>query len=84
MCCHNLFQFRLAPPPAEMIAAAHGRFTVTGSVNTTALLSGKPAEMRRQEAKNLAAGMRLSGPAAQVVPKPSNANLRAIAEPISG
>ncbi len=76
------FNFDWCIPPAEMVAAAAGRFTLMGNVNTTDLLSGQPVEIRRQVAACLAAGVEIIGPGCAISPKCPNANLRAMAEAI--
>ncbi len=78
------FNFDWCIRPAEMVAAAAGRFTVMGNVNTTDLLNGTPAEIQRQVAENLAAGVQIVSPGCAVSPRCPNANLRAMAEAIAG
>ena len=56
------FNFDWCIPPVEMVTAAAGRFTVMGNVNTTDLLTGQPAEIRRQVAACVAAGVEIISP----------------------
>jgi uroporphyrinogen-III decarboxylase len=67
-----------------MAAAAAGHFTVMGNISTTALLSGPPAEIRRQVVENLAAGVHIISPGCAVSSKCPNVNLRAMAGAIGG
>lgn len=76
------FNFDWCIPPVEMVTAAAGRFTVMGNVNTTDLLTGQPAEIRRQVAACVAAGVEIISPGCAISPKCPNANLRAMAEAI--
>jgi len=78
------FNFDWDIPPAEMVAAAAaGTYTVMGNVNTTDLLSGKPAEIQRQVVAAIDAGVNIISPGCAVSPKCPNENLHAMADAIA-
>jgi [methyl-Co(III) methanol-specific corrinoid protein]:coenzyme M methyltransferase len=74
------FNFDWAIPPTEMVAAAAGRFSLMGNINTADLLNATPEEVRRQTRENLEAGVEIIGPGCAVSPKCPNANLRAMVD----
>ena len=76
------FNFDWAVPPAEMAAAAAGRFSIMGNINTTDLLCAAPAEIARQAEENMAAGVNIVSPGCATSPRCSNANLLAMSEAI--
>ena len=76
------FNFDWAVPPAEMAAAAAGKFSIMGNINTTDLLCAAPAEIARQVEECLAAGVHIISPGCATSPKCPNANLRAMSEAI--
>ncbi|MFA5192811.1 MAG: uroporphyrinogen decarboxylase family protein [Verrucomicrobiia bacterium] len=76
------FNFDWAVPPAEMVAAAAGRYTLMGNINTTDLLCAAPAAIARQVEENLAAGVHIISPGCATSPNCPNANLRAMADAI--
>lgn len=76
------FNFDSAVPPATMVAAAAGAFTVMGNINTGDLLNGAPDEIRRQVRENIAAGVHIISPGCAVSPMCPIENLLAMREAI--
>jgi MtaA/CmuA family methyltransferase len=76
------FNFDWAVPPAEMAAAAAGRFLTMGNINTTDLLCATPATIARQVEECLAAGVHFISPGCATSPNCPNANLRAMADAV--
>lgn len=76
------FNFDWAVPPAEIAAAAAGRYTLMGNINTTDLLCAAPTEIARQVDDNLAAGVHIISAGCATSPNCPNANLRAMADAI--
>jgi [methyl-Co(III) methanol-specific corrinoid protein]:coenzyme M methyltransferase len=77
------FNFDWAVPPTEMAAAAAGKFSIMGNINTTDLLCAAPPEIARQVRENLAGGVHIISPGCATSPRCPNANLRAMADAIS-
>ena len=77
------FNFDWAIPPKVMAAAAKGKFTIMGNVNTADLLNAEPVEIERQVFENIEAGVHIISPGCAVSPKCPNANLRAMADAIA-
>jgi len=78
----DCFNFDWAIPPRAMREKSEGRFSLMGNINTTDLHLGTPAEIERQVAENLEAGVDIISPGCAVSPLCPTENLLALASGI--